>query len=197
MLVKIRKKEDGPAAIFSASAEIGPAGLCIVINAQHKNFEVLTQGTSWLFPEHFQDEHFSMLIESEGAVAEAIFVAQTPEEAEELCRPRFDQYEKDQIVLMFIRDELLLNGTQLGHCFAEASDSAPELPDGFASVIKEAEPESVAEVMINAFGAAMVETGEDLLNMECRHPEYGDFEIVVRRKPIAEMSQKSIAKTRF
>lgn len=197
MLVKIRKKEDGPSAIFSASAETGPAGLSIVVNARHKSFEVLTQGSTWLFPEHAQDEHFAMLIESEGAVAEAIFLAQTPDEAEELRRPMFEQYCKDQLVLMFVRDELLLGGKQLGHCFAEASDLAPSLPEGFASVIKEVEPDSVAEVMISTFGKALTETGEEQFGMECRHPEYGDFEIVVRRKSVEKSPQKSVAKTRF
>jgi hypothetical protein len=197
MRVKIRKKEDGPSAIFSASAERGPLGLTVVINAQDRDFEIQSMGTTWLFPEYARAEHFAILITSDGHAAEAILVAETPEDVDDLRRSIFDQRVKEQLVLAFVKDDLLLNGEQLGHCFAESADKAPALPEGFDSFIKKAAPDSVAEVMIDAFGQAMVETGEDQILMECHHPMHGEFEIVVRRKNFEKNDQKSIANPRF
>jgi len=197
MLVKIRKKEDGPSAIFSASAERGPLGLTVVINAYERDFEIESQGATWLFPEHFQDEHFAMLFTSQGQTAEVILVAENPEDAEELRLPRFDQREKDQLVIAFIKDGLLARGLQLGHCFGDTADHAPEPPEGFTSVIKKAKPDSVAEVMISTFGQALMEADDDQFGMECHHPEYGTFEIIVRRKNTEEKPQNSIAKPHF
>lgn len=182
MLVKIRKKDDGPSAIFSASAERGELGLTVVINAAGRDFEIQSQGTTWLFPEHFGDEHFAMLITSQGQAAEVILVAESPEDAEDLRRPRFDQREKDQLVLAFLREDLARRGAHLGYCLGDTADQSPELPEGFDSVIGQAKPESVAEVMISTFGQALAESGETSFTMDCRHPEFGEFSIAVFKK---------------
>lgn len=182
MLVKIRKQNDGPSAIFSASAERVELGLTVVINARDRDFEIQSEGSTWLFPEHFQDEHFAMVITSDGCAAEVILVAETPEDVVDLRRSRFDQREKDQLVLAFVKDDLVLRGTQLAHCFGDAADQAPALPDGFGSIIHRAKPESVAEVMISTFGQALAESGETSFTMGCHHPVFGEFSIAVFKK---------------
>jgi hypothetical protein len=182
MLVKIRKQKDGPSAIFGASAERVELGLTVVINARARDFEVESEGATWLFPEHFQDEHFAMVIASDGCTAEVILVAETAEDVVDLRRPRFDQREKDQLVLVFLRDGLIERGAQLAHCFEDTADSAPALPDGFGSVIRRAKPESVAEVMITTLGQALADSGETSFSMDCHHPEFGEFSIAVFKK---------------
>lgn len=182
MLVKIRKQNDGPSAIFSASAERVELGLTVVINARDRDFEVHARGHSWLFPEHSQDEHFAMVVTSDGCTAEVILVAESPEDVEDLRRSVFEQREKDQLVLAFVRDGLSLRGVQLGHCFGDTADQAPELPEGFGSVIRQAKPESVAEVMISTFGQALAESGETSFTMGCHHPVFGEFSIAVFKK---------------
>jgi hypothetical protein len=182
MLVKIRKKEDGPSAIFSASAERVALGLIVVVNARNRDFEVQARGLTWLFPEHSQDEHFAMVITCDGSTGEVILVAETMEDVEDLRRSVFEQKEKGQLVLAFVRDGLSTKGSQLGYCLGDTSDHAPELPEGFNSVIRQARPESVAEVMISTFGQALAESSDSSFSMECHHPAFGEFNIVVFKK---------------
>ncbi len=182
MLVKIRKKEEGPSAIHSASAERGALGLTVVINAAGRDFEVQARGLTWLFPEHSRDNHFAMVITSGGCTAEVILVAETPDDVEDLRRSVFDQREKDQLVLAFIRDELTTRGSHLGYCLGDTADQAPELPEGFGSVIRQVKPESLGEVMAYTFGQALADCGETSFTMACHHPEFGEFSISVFKK---------------